>query len=193
MSTTRSFWLLVRSGEIVPKNFKCPSSQDTVDPTLDVVTYFDFIGFGTCSYGYQIPYDNNNSSKPTADVDPRMVLVADRGPWSSAHPDQNAHALIGDNPNFFVDTIDDTIADALYQVMTNPGADPILNDKATPDRWKRFNSPNHGGLGQGRGQNMLYPDAHAEFKLTPLGGVDSDNVYTQMTTFHGIPGDDGFG
>ena len=76
VSTSRSLWLLIRSGRIIPKNFVCPSSEDTIDPTVDVVTYFDFIGWGTLSYGYQIPYDDTNVAKPSADNDPRMVLLA---------------------------------------------------------------------------------------------------------------------
>lgn len=187
VSTTRSFWLMVRSGSIVPKNFLCPSSQDSVDPTVDVTTYFDFVGFGTCSYGYQIPYDNANTSPPSADVDPRMVLVADRSPWSSANLDQPANGGTNNNPNFFVDTIDNTIAQGLYTLLTSTNQYPPdgLNERSTPDQWKRFNSPNHGGLGQGRGQNMLYPDGHAEFLTKPLGGVDLDNVYTQMSSLQG--------
>ncbi len=183
VSTTRSFWLMVRQGSIVPKNFICPSSQDTVDPTVDVTTYFDFIGFGTCSYGYQIPYDRANTSPPSVDVDPRMVLVADRSPWASTNFDQEAQPI--SVPPFFVDTIDTAIANDLYALLIDPDTDPDplvdgLNEKSTPDLWKKFNSPNHGGLGQGRGQNMLYPDNHADFLTKPIGGVDSDNIYTRM-------------
>lgn len=187
VATTRSFWLMVRSGSIVPKNFLCPSSQDSVDPTVDVTTYFDFVGFGTCSYGYQIPYDNANTAPPSADVDPRMVLVADRGPWSSASTTLQARGGTNDNPNFFVDSIDNNIATGLYTLLRDTSLNPPngLNERSTPDSWKRFNSPNHGGLGQGRGQNMLYPDGHAEFLTKPLGGVDLDNVYTQMSPSQG--------
>lgn len=182
VSTSRSLWLLIRSGRIIPKNFVCPSSEDTIDPTVDVVTYFDFIGWGTLSYGYQIPYDDTNVAKPSADNDPRMVLLADKGPWGSpANPEQPANGGTNSNPNFFVDTIDENIASPLYDLLIDQ-SNPLteLDEDSTPDQWKRFNSPNHGGFGQGRGQNMLYPDAHAEFKTKPLGGVDSDNIYTKM-------------
>jgi len=70
-------------------------------------------------------------------------------------------------------------------VLTDTETDPQnggLTEDSTPDKWKRFNSPNHGGQGQGSGQSVLYPDAHAQFNKTPLGGVDSDNIYTQMNS-----------
>ncbi len=185
ISTTRSLWLLVRTGEVIPKQFVCPSADDSVDPTVDVATYFDFIGYSACSYGYQIPYDNTNTCRPSADVNPRMAIAADRGPWSSSHPDQEGRWTGGQAQGFFVDTIDTDVTNPLYDdVLLNPLTDPQnggLTEDSTPDKWKRFNSPNHGGQGQGRGQSVLYPDAHSEFKNTPLGGVDSDNIYTQMS------------
>jgi prepilin-type processing-associated H-X9-DG protein len=54
-------------------------------------------------------------------------------------------------------------------------------DSATsPNQWTILNSPNHGGLGSGEGQNCLYADGHAEFMKTPIVGVDDDNIYTLM-------------
>jgi prepilin-type N-terminal cleavage/methylation domain-containing protein len=189
ISTTRSLWLLVRTGEVIPKQFVCPSADDSVDPTVDVTTYFDFIGYNACSYGYQIPYDNTNTCRPSADADPRMAIAADRGPWSSADPEELGRWTGGSAPSGFnIDTIDDDVASVLYPLLTDPNEN--LTEDSTPDKWKRFNSPNHGGQGQGAGQSVLYPDAHAEFKKTPLGGVDSDNIYTQMASTGDWTGDD---
>ncbi len=180
ISTTRSLWLLVRTGEVIPKQFVCPSADDSVDPTVDVTTYFDFIGYSACSYGYQIPYDNTNTCRPSADVDPRMAIAADRGPWSSSHATQLGRWSGGDSPpGFYVDSIDGDVTTVLYELLIDTNEE--LNEDSTPDKWKRFNSPNHGGQGQGAGQSVLYPDAHASFKRKPLGGVDSDNIYTQMS------------
>ena len=185
ISTTRSLWLLVRTGEVIPKQFICPSADDSIDPTVDVTTYFDFIGYSSVSYGYQIPYDNTNTCRPSADLDPRMAIAADRGPWSSSDPEQRGQWDGGDGPpGFFVDTVELTVTNVLYGVLTDSQTDPQnngLNEDSTPDKWKRFNSPNHGGQGQGSGQSVLYPDAHAQFNKTPLGGVDSDNIFTQMS------------
>ncbi len=194
ISTTRALWLLVRTGEVIPKEFICPSADDSVDPTVDVTTYFDFIGYSACSYGYQIPYDNTNTCRPSADVDPRMAIAADRSPWSSSHLEQLGRWSGGDAPpGFFVDSIDNDVTTVLYDVLRDPLTDPLndgLNEDSTPDKWKRFNSPNHGGQGQSRGQSVLYPDAHSEFRATPLAGVDSDNIYTQMTSTQGWTGTD---
>ena len=49
-----------------------------------------------------------------------------------------------------------------------------------PEAWSAYNSPNHGGRGQGEGQNVLYADGHASFQRNPLGGIDSDNIYTTI-------------
>lgn len=185
VSPTRSLWLMIRSGETVPKNFLCPSSDDTADPTVDVSTYFDFIGFGASSYGYQIPYDDVNPCKPSADVDPRMVLAADRGPWS-AKDEMNEVVPDADPLTFFRDKVD-PVAPELYTLLIDGmpvSSDPLLpdgeNETTPPDLWKRFNSPNHGGGGNGAGQSVLYPDAHTEFRRTPLAGADSDNIYTKQ-------------
>ena len=37
---------------------------------------------------------------------------------------------------------------------------------------------NHGGAGNGEGQNLLFADGHAAFHKVPIVGVDHDNVYT---------------
>ena len=50
-----------------------------------------------------------------------------------------------------------------------------------PRKWMPFNSSNHGGQGSGEGQNTLYADGHVDFELTPVVGVDHDNIYTLMT------------
>ena len=51
---------------------------------------------------------------------------------------------------------------------------------SSPKDWRPFNSANHGGQSNGEGQNALYADGHSSFLRTPLGGIDSDNIYTLM-------------
>ena len=60
--------------------------------------------------------------------------------------------------------------------MTAPPAG--LNASSDPKLWRPFNSPNHGGLLAGKGQNVLFADCHAEFLTTPIVGVGQDNIYT---------------
>ncbi len=182
MSVTRSLWLMVRSGNVIPKNFICPSSEDTSDPTADVTTYYDFIGWGTTSYGYQIPYDDQNTSKPSADNDPRMAILADRGPWS----DIGVNPAVPSNtngPEYFTDGASPNV-NALFAKLTDANcAGPNIGEcreDVPPDKWKPFNSPNHGGQNQGAGQSILYPDGHAKFETKPTRGVDTDNIYTRM-------------
>lgn len=183
VSLSRSLWLLVRQGSIVPKNFICPSSSDVADPTVDVTTYFDFVGFGSFSYGYQVPYDSANPSKPSVDTDPRMALIADRGPWSVrgalvAPFDDPLSLAAGYAPD---STHASATMSTLWTGLTQlDGSEPFLTDRSPPELWLPFNSPNHGGQQQGEGQSVLYPDMHVDFASRPTAGVDKDNIYTQM-------------
>lgn len=65
---------------------------------------------------------------------------------------------------------------ALEAGMPNPGICMPGVDSGD-SAWRPWNSPNH----KGRGQGVLYADAHAEFKTTPLAGVKSDNIYTRWS------------
>jgi len=77
--------------------------------------------------------------------------------------------------------------------MPNPGVSmPGVENRDSA--WRPWNSPNH----KGRGQGVLYADAHAEFMTTPLAGLKNDNIYTRWSDatgggadinirFHGTP------
>jgi hypothetical protein len=69
---------------------------------------------------------------------------------------------------------------ALEAGKKHPGV-PKLTTKNTPQEWEPFNSPNHGG----EGQNVMYPDGHADFVMTPLAGVMHDNIYTRWSRADG--------
>ena len=65
---------------------------------------------------------------------------------------------------------------ALEAGMPNPGVTmPGVGNRDSA--WRPWNSPNH----KGRGQGVLYADAHAEFKTTPIVGVAQDNIYTRWS------------
>jgi len=163
LSTTRNMWILVRSGDVTPKQYVCPSSGDSVANEQNIDLYYDFKGKSNVSYGYQVPY-GPYSSRASEDIDPRLAVAADKGPYSAATP------------------------------LTSLPADDTTNWKAatgfdSPQDWRRFNSANHGGSGSGEGQNVLYGDGHATFEKTPNVGIDKDNIYTKMgviTTSTGI-------
>ena len=48
--------MLIRSGDVTPKQFICPSSDDVPDDTQEIERYYDFQSIRTVSYGYQVPY-----------------------------------------------------------------------------------------------------------------------------------------
>ena len=57
VTTTRAYWMLVRTGAIDVKQFICPSSEnDFPDPTLLFDLYYDFEEYRNISYGYLVPF-----------------------------------------------------------------------------------------------------------------------------------------
>lgn len=161
LSTTRSIWMLIKSGGTSPKAGICPSSNDSPDTVGSPGAFWDFparpgdmtadrgwnpaANNESCvSYGYQVPY--GVKGKPGTEVDQRMALAGDKGPYGGVSLSNNQ--------------------------VTAPPAN--LNAGSDPKLWRPFNSPNHGG----RGQGVLFADSHAEFVTTPLVGVGKDNIYT---------------
>jgi prepilin-type processing-associated H-X9-DG protein len=150
VSTTRAFWMLVRSGDVTVKGYVCPSSTDDQDETENLNLYYDFEGYYNISYGYQVPF-GPRPTQPHEGMDNRQIIVSDKGPWYTQR------------------TVD-------WSVDGVP-----LTLESSPKLWQRFNSNNHGGVGQGEGQNCLYADGHASFNRTPIVGIDNDNIYTVIT------------
>jgi type II secretory pathway pseudopilin PulG len=134
LSTTRNIWILVKTGGAFPKSFICPSSDAGPDTVADPELFWDFParlsdttadrGWNstsnneTCvSYGYQVPY--GGKGKPSTEVDQRMALAADKGPYGGVSLNNS-------------------------QVITPPAS---LNAGSDTKLWRPFNSPNHGGQG----------------------------------------------
>lgn len=151
VSVTRAFWIMVRSGDITVNQFTCPSAGDDADPTENLELYYDFTQSKNISYGYQVPFGPRDT-QPREGVDNRQILVADKGPFYKPG-----------NPEKWLD------GDQKELTITSP-----------PKEWRAYNSPNHGGSGNGEGQNCLYGDGHAAFQRTPIVGIDNDNIYTLM-------------
>ncbi len=135
LSTTRNLWTLIRSNASTPKSFICPSSDDAPNNADNPQVCWDFGGTtnaaGQCvaggtaasnytqvSYGYQVPY--GQSGVPGSNLDPKMILAADKGPFG-------ANIEAG---------------------KSAPGNLSVLTTKSTTNQWMRFNSPNHAGGGQ---------------------------------------------
>jgi prepilin-type N-terminal cleavage/methylation domain-containing protein len=155
-SVTRSFWMLVRSGDVTVQQFVCPSSGDQEDTTENLDLYYDFVGYDNISYGYQVPFGPRDT-QPREGVDNRQVLAADKGPF-----------YLEKSPTW----------------LASDGSQLTLDD--SPKEWRAYNSANHGGSGNGEGQNCLYADGHNSFQRTPTVGIDSDNIYTLMTEVWGL-------
>lgn len=158
MSVTRAYWMMVRSGDITVKQFICPSGGDAEDQTENLDLYYDFTDYANISYGYLVPFGPRDT-QPREGMDNRQVMAADKGPF---YRDGNFDFL-----------------------SAGPGGAAIEID-SSPKDWRRFNSANHGGSGAGEGQNALYADGHSSFIRTPLGGIDSDNIYTVMANDWGV-------
>jgi len=166
-STTRAYWMLVRSGDVHVRQFVCPSSTDVWNSTKDagseahpeprstIDLYYDFEGYATISYGYQVPFGPPDT-RPRQGADNRVIFAADKGPYyfAGADPTNAFHSL-------------------------GPGGRPVTVTDP-PRYWRPFNSPNHGGSNNGEGQNCLYADGVVSFKRTPTVGIDHDNIYTLM-------------
>jgi prepilin-type N-terminal cleavage/methylation domain-containing protein len=175
LSTTRNMWALVQTGTSSPASFICPSSEDNKTDVDNPSLCWDFgatqsvsnpptpppcntvaakDGYADVSYGYQVPY--GQLGKPSSDRDQRMPLAADKGPWS-----YNGEGV---GTQDYKDLWSATFG---------------LSATSTPDDWRPWNSPNHGGIEDGEGQNVLHADSHVDFLTKPSVGIGDDNIYTQ--------------
>lgn len=151
VSVTRAFWMLVRDGNVTVKQFICPSSNDTEDPTENLEFYYDFADIRYISYGYQVPFGPRDTA-PREGMDNRQAIAADKGPFYMRQVAPDWLAPDGD----------------------------LLTTEDSPKDWRQYNSANHGGRNMGEGQNVLFADGHASFGRKPILGIDSDNIYTYM-------------
>jgi len=158
LSVTRAYWMLVRSGDMTPKQYACPSSTDDADPTENIELYYDFTSYDNISYGYQVPFGPRDTA-PREGMDARQIVSADKGPFYDVANDPQWEASDGEP----------------------------LTLLSSPKEWRRYNSPNHGGSDSGEGQNCLFADGHATFERLPAVGIDNDNIYTVIEFDWGDP------
>ena len=207
VSVSRALWQLIREGRVDPRMMVCPSSDDDViDPLRDNPdgntdagdrnvrspdVFYDFEGYRTCSYGYQIPFGRGatNKAKPSGRADPRLVVIADKGPFNrKAIPqviEMGGVDIMVDTPNETIESVYSGNSGYRNTTGSNPDmvhADTLWNllPKHAPIRWRRGNSPNHGGRGNGGGQNVFRVDGSASFKERSCVGVDNDNIYLRQ-------------
>jgi prepilin-type N-terminal cleavage/methylation domain-containing protein len=173
--TSRSMFMLVVDGTCTAKQFMCPSSGDNEDDLRNLrddgttwvaaqvgVNRFDFRGYPFVSYGTQMPF--GLKGRPGENLDSRMVIMADKGPYFQA----------GET---FAERTADRIGSiqagtALTEVAGQTVAEELL--KLDNDKWRSYNSRNHSQ----EGENCLYQDGHATMEKKPIVGVNFDNIYT---------------
>ncbi len=196
VAVSRSLWLLIRGDRAEPKIMICPSSDsDRPDPmkegpaTTDRVHgpdyYYDFGGWRTCSYGYQIPFGSpdQNGCRPGGGADPRLAVMADKSPFSkrgdtATNSDGGADNLIQPTPDSAVTTT--------YSLSGRTLG--LLIPDSKPADWKRGNSPNHGGAGNGEGENVYRMDGSVKFENKPCMGIDNDNIYLRQEAIKMLDG-----
>lgn len=177
---SRSLFLLVINGTCTPKQFVCPSSGDTEDDLRNRdgsnqkaaqpgVNRFDFRGYPFLSYGYQMPF--GNKANPNENLDPRMPIMADKGPFFESGAEGNSNkSNTGDkvkNPPF----------DKGKDVKYDQTGDKIL--QMENDKWRPYNSRNHNQ----EGQQVLYQDGHVDFEKKPISGVNYDQIFTYQSGY----------
>jgi prepilin-type N-terminal cleavage/methylation domain-containing protein len=166
---SRSLFMLVIGGNSSPKQFICPSSGESEDPLRNPdnlaaqpgINRFDFRGYTSLSYGYQLPF--GTKGKPRNGMDPRSALAADKGPYFIAG------ATVGIWTKDILSTTNEpNFPDAEKDML-----------KISSDRWRPYNSRNHNQ----EGENILFADSHVEFLKKPIAGVNYDNIYTKQQDF----------
>jgi prepilin-type N-terminal cleavage/methylation domain-containing protein/prepilin-type processing-associated H-X9-DG protein len=147
---TAAIFLLIRTQDITPEVFICPSSDAEKDnygtaAGISAQSKTSFTDWRkNLSYSFANPYPDeaaiNNGYKLNVTTGAEFAIVADLNPG------------VGD------------------------GYDVTFPNKETSSArdMQKANSRNH----HGQGQNVLYGDGHAEFQQNPFCGHKRDNIYT---------------
>jgi len=155
----KAIFLLIRTQDITPEVFICPSSndeKDTYSTTAGASAQWKvtFSKFNNLSYSIANPYPDvngvNNSYKLNATTGAEFAIAADKNPDGGTNYDPTS------------------------------GGGPANATSAT-SFMQKANSPNH----QGQGENVLYGDGHAEFQQNPFCGSKRDNIYTVSSDTQG--------
>jgi prepilin-type N-terminal cleavage/methylation domain-containing protein/prepilin-type processing-associated H-X9-DG protein len=153
----RAMFLLIRTQDITPEVFVCPSSNDEKDtygsaPGINAQCKVSFKAANNFSYSIANPYPSttavNNGYKLNATTGAEFAIAADKNPEGSTSYD-----------------------------LTQP------NENSSSAIMQKANSPNH----QGQGENVLFGDGHAEFVQNPFCGTQRDCIYTVSGSTNGNP------
>jgi prepilin-type N-terminal cleavage/methylation domain-containing protein/prepilin-type processing-associated H-X9-DG protein len=145
----KPMFLLIRTQDITPEVFVCPSSndeKDTYGTTAGISAQWKvtFSKPTNLSYSMANPYPDtvavNNGYKLNATTGAEFAIAADKNPAGST----------------------------TYTGLTT------AFETSSSQIMQTANSPNH----QGQGENVLYGDGHAEFQQNPFCGSKRDCIYT---------------
>ena len=157
----QALFLLIRTEDMDPKVFVCPSAGATPDtyggPGTTSLNQINFTNISqNLSYSMQNPYTDFNSSGTFSweygYIDPGFAMAADINPGTVGTGSTTSNVIA---------------------VTSSSSSQDVLQG----------NSLNH----QQVGQNVLYGDNHVEFQNTPFVGVDYDNIYTRGGPSMGLP------
>jgi prepilin-type processing-associated H-X9-DG protein len=147
---TSPFFLLIRTQDITPVCFVCPSTDATAAKWEGATSAQDFSNFKSeenLSYSYANAYPDakaiNAGYKLNATASAEFAIAADMNPGTFGESD------------------------------VTPAKGP-RDETAPVANMRKANSMNH----RGDGENILFGDGHVEFNTTPFAGVKRDNIYT---------------
>jgi prepilin-type N-terminal cleavage/methylation domain-containing protein/prepilin-type processing-associated H-X9-DG protein len=155
-----AIFLLIRTQDITPEVFVCPSSNAEKDtyggstapaPGASAQNKVSFSSNKNLSYSFVNVYPSsaavNNGYKVNTTVGAEFAICADINPAGST----------------------------TYNGLTT------AYETSSQTIMQKANSPNH----QGQGENVLYGDGHAEFQQNPFCGNKRDCIYTVSGTVDG--------
>jgi prepilin-type N-terminal cleavage/methylation domain-containing protein/prepilin-type processing-associated H-X9-DG protein len=181
---TSCLFLLIKYGNMTPKEFVCPDDADAKDFTLageykisstpaasQLKEISDAWDFGSnpgnyCSYSYQMPFPNSDDPTKSYCLDPitspGSPLCADRNPYL----DKNAKDYLKDPriPN------------------------PYLS--ATDGEYHDDKSKGNAAVHSRKAQNVLFNDGHVSAELYPNVGINNDNIWKVWPSYTTTPTDE---
>jgi prepilin-type N-terminal cleavage/methylation domain-containing protein/prepilin-type processing-associated H-X9-DG protein len=148
----QAIFLLIRTQDITPEVFVCPSSNYEKD---------NYGGSGTPAAGASA--QNKNSFSTIKNLAYSFVCV-----YPSTTAVSNGYKVNSTCGAEFAVAADINPAGSTNYDLTK------ANESSSSKDMQKANSPNH----QGQGENVLYGDGHAEFQQNPFCGSKRDCIYT---------------
>jgi len=151
---TAALFLLIRTADLNPEVFVCPSSNQEKDPMA----------------GKQASQRSNFSDPADATQTGRYLSYSITNPYPSTTSVGNGYKWNNGQVADFAIAADRNEVTSKRDSNMNP-------DSATSAELKNMNSKNH----EGEGQNVMYNDGHVEWCTGPFVGANRDHIYVADT------------